>query len=452
MFTLSASDPGMKGGQQGLLGYAPVTTRSAFPLMRRMTHAHPQIDTHAQDPIVASWMIRWLVSGPRPQPPAIFRRLLLHSQTKSRTLVLAVVSTTILTIIAAMQTGAAWAYAWVGIEVAFGVARYLALLDMLKKQSSGQPTKGMTMYLGLFWAISYSVGCTLCVMTGEWSLILLCGMVVAGLAGGISSRNAGTPRYGFAVICILAIPYTVAMIASPIPHMYLIGLLLPAWILGMAVLLFENYDVLLHLFHSEQENKWLANYDQLTGLPNRTMQHQCFADLLRNASGPSGEARQPLTVLCLDLDGFKAANDRFGHALGDAVLVAVAERLRSCVREHELIFRIGGDEFVILLPDTSAAESTAVAERIIARIAEPLDLGSPGLLTIGVSVGSATFPGDGWTPDALLRSADHAMYEAKRRGKGILVHCDRLPETIPLAPDMQAEARSTRQIWARSGA
>ncbi len=452
MFTLSAADRGKKGYRQGLLRYARVTTRSAFPLMRRMTNAHPQIDTHAPDPIVTSWAIKWLVSGPHPQPPAIFRRLLLQSQTKSRTLFLAVVATTILTIIAAVQTGAAWAYAWVVIELAFGAARYVALLDMLKKQSAGQPSKGMTLYLGLAWAVSYSVGCTLCVMTGEWPLILLSGMVVAGLAGGISSRNAGTPRYGFAVICILAIPYTVAMIVSPIPHMYLIGLLLPAWILGMAVLLFENYDVLLNLFHSEQENRWLANYDQLTGLPNRTMQHQCFSDLLRMASAPSLQAPQPLTVLCLDLDGFKAANDRFGHAIGDAVLVAVAERLRACVRERDLIFRIGGDEFVILLPDTSAAESTAVAERIIARIAEPLDLGNTGVLTIGVSVGSATFPDDGQSPDALLRSADHAMYEAKRRGKGVLVHYDTLQTAIPLAPAPEPVHRSERKIWARAGA
>lgn len=419
--------------------------------MHRMNHAQRQIDTRAQAPVVMPGIIRWLVSGPKPQPNAIFRRLLLHSQTKARTLVLAVVATTIMAIIAAVHTGAAWAYAWIGIELTFGVGRYFAVLNMLKEQSSGRLTNGFTMYLGLGWAVSFSTGCMLCVMTGDWPLILLSGMVVAGLAGGISSRNAGTPRYGFAVICILAIPYTVAMIVSPIPNMYLIGLLLPAWILGMAVLLFENYAVLLSLFLSEQENKWLANYDQLTGLPNRTMQQQCFSELLLAATSDSGRSVQPLTVLCLDLDGFKAANDRFGHAIGDSVLVVVAERLRSCVRDCDLIFRAGGDEFIILLPDTSAAEATAVAERITYRIAELMEFGGAISLQIGVSVGSATFPVDGMSADALLRAADKAMYASKRQRNGRVAYPAASHDPISLAPDADC-SRQTRRNWAGSAA
>ncbi|MCG6204101.1 GGDEF domain-containing protein [Rhodopseudomonas sp. HC1] len=412
--------------------------------MQRMNHANRQLDMRTQDSIVAPWIISWLITGPKPQPSAIFRRLLLHSQTKNRTLVLAVAATTIMTIIAAVQTGAAWAYAWVAVEIAFGIARYLALLNMLKEQSSGRLTNGLTMYFGLAWAVSFSIGCMLCVMTGKWSLILLSGMVIAGLAGGISSRNAGTPRFGFTVICILAIPYTVAMIVSPIANMYLIGLLLPAWMLGMKVLLFENYYVLLNLFQSEQENKWLANYDQLTGLPNRTMQQQCFSELLLAATHDTGRGAEPLTVLCLDLDGFKAANDRFGHAIGDSVLMVVAERLRSCVRDRDLIFRAGGDEFVILLPDTSASEAASICERITQRIAEPMEFGGPISLQIGVSVGSATFPVDGMSADALLRAADHAMYDAKRRGNGRAAYSPYSGETSPLATNPDS---LPRQAW-----
>jgi diguanylate cyclase (GGDEF)-like protein len=220
----------------------------------------------------------------------------------------------------------------------------------------------------------------------------------------------------------------------------------------MAVLLFENYGVLLNLFLSERENKWLANYDHLTGLPNRTMQHRRFDDLLRAASGMAGRGVQPLTVFCLDLDAFKAANDCYGHAVGDAVLVTVAERLRRCVRDPDLIFRVGGDEFVILLPATGAKEGAVIAERVIARIAEPFDLGGSVALSIGVSIGSATFPHDGLSADALLRSADHAMYEAKRRGKGMLVHSDALDGDVGLVPDADADLQAPRQIWARSGA
>lgn len=421
--------------------------------MRRMIEPRLQIDgMRGQDAIVAPPLIKWLVSGPRPQPDAILRRLLLHSQTKTHTLFLANFSTVLFTIIAAALTGAVWAYVWVAVELSFGVARTIVAHQMLRVQATDQPARALPLYLGLSWACSYSIGCALCVVSREWPLVMLAAIMIAGLAGAMLSRNAATPRYGLALIIILATPYTVAMIFSTIPQMYLVGLLIPAWGLGMAILQFENYNVLLNLFLSEQENKWLASYDQLTGLPNRTMQHHCFDELLRAAGDPLRRNQQPFTVLCLDLDGFKAANDGFGHAVGDAVLVVVAERLRSCVRDRDMIFRVGGDEFVILLPDTTTAETTGVAERIIARIAEPIDLGGVGSLAIGVSIGSAAFPDDGTSADALLRSADHAMYEAKRQGKGQLVHSARLHETIPLVPAATTDPRPARQVWAGTAA
>lgn len=426
-----------------------VPQQDTLPLTRHMNETMPQIDgTPKRDAIVAPRVIKWLVSGPRPQPDVILRRLLLHSQAKTRTLFMANMSTTVLTIIAAALTGAVWAYTWVAVEITLGVTRSIVAYEMTKTQASDRPASGLPLYLGLSWAITYSIGCALCVMSGKWPLFVLAAIVIAGMAGAISSRNAGTPRYALTLICILATPYTLAMIFSSMPQMYLVGLLIPAWGMGMAILQFENYDVLLNLFLSEQENKWLANYDQLTGLPNRTKQHRCFDELLHAASTQSRHGSQPLTVLCLDLDGFKAANDGFGHAIGDAVLVTVAERLRSCVADRELIFRVGGDEFVILLPGATAADATGVAERIVARIAEPFDLGVASSLTIGVSVGGATFPGDGISADALLRSADHAMYEAKRRGKGLLVHS----ETISLVPSTDADACQMARIRASSRA
>ncbi|MGP9811082.1 diguanylate cyclase domain-containing protein [Rhodopseudomonas sp. NSM] len=392
--------------------------------------------------------IAWLVNGPRCQPQPITRRLLLHSQTKARSLVLAILSTVLLTIVAATMTGAAWAYTWLGVELAFGVARYAALRSLIRAQAAGRAGNAvLPLYIGLSWGVSYAIGCAMCVVSGEWPLILLAGMVIAGLAGGISSRNAGTPRYGITLIYILGLPYTCALALSPIPHMYVVGILVPLWGLGMALVLMENYQVLLNLFLKERENQWLANYDPLTGLPNRTMQHQRFEHLLQSALSTPGRGYQPLTVFCLDLDGFKAANDCYGHALGDAVLVVVAERLRHCVRDHDLIFRVGGDEFVILLPATNADESTAIARRVIARIAEPFDLGREEPLTIGVSIGSATFPRDGSTVDALLRAADSAMYEAKRQGKGIVVQCDGLDDAIGLVPEADANSRAARRVW-----
>ena len=352
----------------------------------------------------SSPIITWLISGPQPQPASIVRKLLLHTQTRKRTLVLAIFSTTLMAAVVAATTGA---------------ARYSALAALQRDEAAGRPGNAvLPLYLGMSWAICYGIGCGLCAISGEWLLILMAGIFISGLAGGISSRNSGTPRYGITLIYLLGTPYSVAMVLSPLPYMYIVGLLVPIWGLGMALVLLENYEVLLNLFLSERKNRRLANYDSLTGLPNRMMKRQQFELLLHRADATG---HQPLTVLCLDLDGFKSANDRFGHAAGDAVLVSVAERLRSSVREQDQVFRVGGDEFVVLLPGTRTDDAVPVAQRIIAAIAEPFELAGHGRLDIGVSIGAATFPNDGATVDDLLRAADIAMYRAKRQGKGRFV-------------------------------
>ncbi|WP_051048828.1 GGDEF domain-containing protein [Rhodopseudomonas sp. B29] len=407
-----------------------------------MTDTQMPIDgTPVQPAIVAPRLIKWLVSGPTPQPDAILRRLVLHSQAKPRTLLMANISTTLMTMIAAALTGAAWAYVWVVLEVSLGMFRREAAHQMVRVETSGQPVNALSLYLGLVWATVYSAGCVLCVMAGQWPLCVLAAVVIAGLSSAISSRNAGMPRYGLAMICILAAPYTVAMMFSPLPQTYLVALLIPAWGVGMTILQFENYHVLLNLFLSEQTNSWLANYDRLTGLPNRTMQHRCFDELL-NARRETGRETEPFTVLCLDLDGFKAANDRYGHAVGDAVLVEVAARLRRAVRTVDMIFRVGGDEFIIVLPDTSPRVAGAVADAVIAGIAVPFQLGQDQPISIGVSIGCAGFPQDGRSADDLLRAADHAMYEAKRRGKGTTVQAGWTEDAPGLVPEVPLRASS----------
>jgi diguanylate cyclase (GGDEF)-like protein len=367
--------------------------------------------------------------------------LVLHSQTKKRTLILAVAATLLMVGITAAITGALWAYAWLAIEALFGVARYAALLSLEKAEAKGRDGNiAAVTLLGLAWAVSFSIGCGLCVISGEVSVIVLAGIVIAGLSGGISSRNAGTPRHGIIMIFLLATPFTWAMVFSPIPHLAVVAALMPLYGIAVAFILLENYQVLLDLFISEQENRRLANADPLTGLPNRIMKRRCFDDLLGSAAIAADGHGQHFTAFCLDLDGFKAANDRYGHAAGDAILVAVAHRLRDSVRDIDLIFRVGGDEFVILLPALDTDQAEAVAARIINAISQPFDVDRRHQLRIGVSIGGACFPRDGQTADELLRSADRAMYEAKRRGKGgFVAYCPAhiAPGLVP-SPDAGA--------------
>ncbi|NVN86596.1 MAG: GGDEF domain-containing protein [Rhodopseudomonas sp.] len=386
--------------------------------------------------------IAWLTSGHRPQPAPVVERLLLQSQAKLPTLVLAIAGTTVTVIAAAYFTGALWASVWLGVDLSLNFARLIAVGSLQRATASGR--KGNTtapIVLALTWSVTFAIGCAMCVRSGDPVLTMLAGIVVAGLTGGISSRNAGTPRFGIAQVCILILPTALASIASPIPHIIVVAVVCPIYAIGLAVILLENYQLLLDLVLSENANHRLASYDALTGLPNRTMKVKRLAELLDGTVSSSG-GRHPFTVFWLDLDGFKTINDRFGHAAGDRVLVAVAERLRDVVRADDAIFRVGGDEFVVLLPTVVAAEADAFASRIIRRISEPFDPGVDSPLRIGVSIGSACFPRDGDTADALLLAADTAMYEAKRRGKGF--HVVHRSETPSIAPAADADARTQR--------
>ena len=157
----------------------------------------------------------------------------------------------------------------------------------------------------------------------------------------------------------------------------------------------------------------LAHHDPLTDLANRTLLHQNLQQAL--AQPAEGEAA---VVLCLDLDRFKPVNDLLGHAIGDTLLQAVAERLRNCVRQTDTVGRIGGDEFAILVSAKNPVqEGTALAARILAALSAPYELQGHQVV-VGSSIGIAVSPADGRDPDTLLRHADLALYQAKKMGRG----------------------------------
>lgn len=163
---------------------------------------------------------------------------------------------------------------------------------------------------------------------------------------------------------------------------------------------------------AEHQLRLLANYDDLTGLPNRTLLHERLDSLLEQ---PPTDGEQ-IAVLFIDLDRFKHINDSHGHNVGDSLLCVVAERLQSCVREQDVVARLGGDEFIVLLtaPSELAIESTV--QRLIQVISEPIYV-SKHHLRVSPSIGIAYFPQHGKTRIELLKNADMAMYEAKSHGR-----------------------------------
>ncbi len=152
-----------------------------------------------------------------------------------------------------------------------------------------------------------------------------------------------------------------------------------------------------------------ANYDALTGLPNRVI----FKDRLRQAMLQAEEAERLVGVFFLDLNRFKWVNDNLGHDAGDELLQQVAERLRACVREQDTLARLGGDEFTcVQVSIEHHAHAEQMAQRFIDVLTTPFELAS-GPVQIGTSVGIALFPRDAQDADELIRQADQAMYRAK---------------------------------------
>ena len=176
-----------------------------------------------------------------------------------------------------------------------------------------------------------------------------------------------------------------------------------------------TYEDITQRRQAEAQITYLAHHDGLTGLVNRFF----FGEQLSAAMGQVDSRGGRLSVLCLDLDGFKNINDSFGHHVGDALLREVGKRLSSCVREDDTVARLGGDEFAILqLQRDGKPREAALAERLLRVMGERFDIDGLALF-ITASIGVASAPSDGTTGDELMKNADLALYQAKLGGKNM---------------------------------
>jgi diguanylate cyclase (GGDEF)-like protein/PAS domain S-box-containing protein len=194
------------------------------------------------------------------------------------------------------------------------------------------------------------------------------------------------------------------------------------WLEGFAQNLLDDPDVAAVVIHyrdisqrkaTEKQLEYQAYYDALTGLPNRLL----FRDRVENAIAFARRNRRGVAVMYIDLDHFKLVNDGLGHSVGDALLSEVASRLHCCIRASDTISRLGGDEFTILLNDTSSTESVAaVGGKILQSMSKPMRVAGHELF-VTASIGISVFPNDGDDVEALLKAADSAMYRAKELGR-----------------------------------
>jgi diguanylate cyclase (GGDEF)-like protein len=182
----------------------------------------------------------------------------------------------------------------------------------------------------------------------------------------------------------------------------------------------EVRDDLLKSQAKEEETRKFALHDALTGLPNRVLFEQDLDQGLIEAKRHGWG----LAVLFIDLDKFKSINDSYGHDLGDKILLKVANRLQSSLREEDTVCRWGGDEFVCLLLEVKqVADVTSFAEKMVNRIAEVCEFDET-VLSIRASIGIAIYPADGETAEILFKNADTAMYNAKGTEKRVVLFRD----------------------------
>ncbi|MBI3479886.1 MAG: PAS domain S-box protein [Nitrosomonadales bacterium] len=173
------------------------------------------------------------------------------------------------------------------------------------------------------------------------------------------------------------------------------------------------YDDVTKEKQAEEQMHYLAHYDALTGLPNRTM----FSDRLQLALAAAKRGKTHLALMFIDLDKFKPVNDELGHDVGDLLLKEVAKRMQHCVRESDTVSRIGGDEFTVLLPIIEVEQDAMqVAEKILLAVGQPFELAGHHI-HISSSIGVAVYPEHGGEEKLLVKNADTAMYYAKSAGR-----------------------------------
>ena len=275
--------------------------------------------------------------------------------------------------------------------------------------------------------------------------IVLAGMTAASLASLSSFRPA---HLAFALPAMMGfiVPNAISgvsngVIMAMMAVIYLVvnvlgGLSAERALISSIRLRFDNDRLIEELRERHERAQQLAFHDALTQLPNRIL----LADRLQQSVARVARRSSLVAVCYLDLDGFKQVNDQHGHEAGDRLLIEMARRLQSTARSNDTVARLGGDEFVIVLNDlNSTTECDTMLNRVLEIVAEPVIL-APGVSArVSTSVGVSFCPDDGTDPDALLRQADRAMYQAKQAGR------NRIYSFLALGTGVQFEPRNDRE-------
>jgi diguanylate cyclase (GGDEF)-like protein len=304
-----------------------------------------------------------------------------------------------------------WIAAFTGVAFVATAVQRLQVIRDLDGKPIGWPEVERIIRSGLLYALSIGIVGSAAAWSGNPVLQVLGAMVMTGMVFGFCISNSGAPRYAETQALIVTVPFLVGAALSGPPAMLLILLQAPFWLFGLHRLIGATHARLADLVLARRQNQYLAYNDALTGLANRAQVMSSLSQIAKDRERRS----PPPYVLYLDLDGFKEVNDTHGHAMGDLLLRAVAQRLSECVRAGDLVGRLGGDEFIIILRDLDPDDIQALARRLTEVISRPFAL-LPGVeVFVGVSIGGAPL---GPNPEESMAKADVMLYTAKRDGRG----------------------------------
>jgi diguanylate cyclase (GGDEF)-like protein len=303
---------------------------------------------------------------------------------------------------------------WLALEMLVCLSRIKVLVSARKAASANLPTPtDLYVVLALLWASSVGYGTFISLISGDWIAATVACLSAASMVGGICVRNFGAPRMSAVMVALSVGPCALGALFTQEPIFWLVLVQVPLYMTSMSMASYRLNGMLVSTMLAERENERHARQDSLTGLLNR---HGLF-QALDQAVAEALPGHREFAVLYLDLDGFKAVNDTYGHAAGDALLKQVSERLSALMPDGAVAARIGGDEFVLLIRQDPDCEAQAVGERIVQSVSQPYDLEQENPIFIGGSVGIALIPRHGADTAAVLHAADRALYLAKSAGK-----------------------------------
>ena len=360
-------------------------------------------------------LTRWLVDAGPDVPPDIRVKLTGSLFSSLPVFFGGVFSTVLVSAVIAARMQRPQFIAWLVLELVICSSRLTVLLRARAAASEARDTPtDLYVVLGLCWACSVGYGTFISMISGDWVIATLAGVSSAAMVGGICFRNFGAPRFSAAMILFSLGPVPLGAIFAGEPILWVTLLQTPLYLFAMTASGYQLNANLVSTMRAEQDNERRARRDALTDLLNRNgLERAIEAKWSQRQSGT-----EKFALLYIDLDGFKAVNDRHGHAIGDRLLQKISERLKTLVRADDAAARVGGDEFVVFSEVSDRAAALTFSERLVADMSTPLDLGD-GLLapSVGACIGIALAPQHGRDMVSLLAAADVALYEAKSRGR-----------------------------------